>query len=38
VATGVLSDTNFTYTVKLDHPENLFGGRVLVISHMQAEL
>ena len=34
-----LSDTNFTYTVKSADPENpLFGARILMISHTQAEL
>jgi len=34
-----LFDTNFTYTVKSADPENpLFGARILMISHTQAEL
>jgi len=33
------SDKNFTYTVKSADPENpLFGARILIISHTQAEL
>jgi len=34
-----LSDTNFSHTVKLADLENpLFGERILMISHTQAEL
>jgi len=35
----IATDTNFTYTVKSEDPENpLFGARISMISHTPAEL